>query len=149
MMKIRDSSAWSKPEIAGFLGDSVIPVRLACVTPSGAPLVCSLWYVYADDAIWCATQQSAAVVKYLEKDSRCAFEIAPEQPPYKGVRGQGRASLVQAEGQDVLLRLVDRYLGDRESGFARWLIKRSDTEMAIRISPDWITSWDFAARMNH
>ena len=77
----------------------------------------------------------------------CGFEVAPETPPYSGVRGQGHAELLPGEGIPVLLRLVDRYLGTRETRFARWLIGRGDAEVAIRIRPDWLTSWDFSGRM--
>ena len=48
--KIRSTSAWSGDEIELFLLESSIPARLACLTPSGAPLVCSLWYLYEDGA---------------------------------------------------------------------------------------------------
>ncbi len=144
---IRASSAWSDNEIESFLSDSKIPVRLACLTPSGAPLVCSLWFVYDEGAIWCATQKSARIVACFEQDPRCGFEIAPESPPYCGVRGQSRVSLSNERGPAVLLRLIDRYLGTRDSRFAKWLIDRRDSEVAIRIEPSWITAWDYARRM--
>ena len=144
---IRSGSAWDKQQITQFLRDCIIPVRLACLSASGAPLVCSLWYLYDDDAIWCATQQSASVIKYLEQEPRCGFEVAPEAMPYRGVRGQGTAKLSVAAGEDVLLRLIDRYLGDRDTAFAAWLLKRSASEIAVKIEPDWMTAWDFGRRM--
>jgi hypothetical protein len=147
-MEIRSNSDWSHEEIEAFLGDAVIPVRLACVTRSGAPLVCSLWFVYRDTQIWCATQRTAAIVRHFGKDSRCAFEIAPEQPPYRGIRGQGRVTLSQQQGGPVLETLVERYLGDSRSAFAQWLLARSDNETAIGIAPTWVTAWDYTDRMN-
>jgi hypothetical protein len=68
--------------------------------------------------------------------------------PYRGVRGQGRASLIDEAGMDTLLLLIDRYLGTRESRFARWLIGKAANETAICIAPHWLTSWDFSSRMN-
>jgi nitroimidazol reductase NimA-like FMN-containing flavoprotein (pyridoxamine 5'-phosphate oxidase superfamily) len=144
---IRSNSAWSAAEIESFLLRNEIPVRLACLSGSGAPLLCSVWYLYDDGGIWCATQRGALLVKRLENDPRCAFEIAGDLPPYCGVRGQGRAVLSPADGPAVLLRLIDRYLHGRDSEFARWLMARQDAEVAIRIEPDWLTSWDFSARM--
>ena len=144
---LRANSAWSLDEIARFLSDQRIPVRLACLTPRGGPIVCSLWYLHDDGVLWCATQRGARVAKYLQRHRVCGFEIAPDSPPYRGVRGQGRVTLSSAEGPGVLLRLIDRYLGDRDSDFARWLIERADTEIAIRIDPIWLTSWDFTERM--
>jgi hypothetical protein len=57
------------------------------------------------------------------------------------------AELVPAEGAQRLGELIDRYLGDRDSDLARWLLSRADGEVAIRLRPRWITSWDFSARM--
>jgi len=56
--------------------------------------------------------------------------------------------LDDAAGEAILLRLIDRYLGERDSAFACWLVERAHTEVAIRIQPDWITSWDFSGRMS-
>lgn len=148
MRMIRSTSAWDDHQIDRFLADTVIPIRLACIDRDGEPLICSLWYLYSEGALWCATQQSANLVAFLEAEPRCGFEVAPEAMPYRGVRGQGRVSLSAAQGPDILLRLIDRYLGNRKSSFASWLIARSATEVAIRLEADWMTSWDFSKRMD-
>ena len=147
MSLVRKSSAWDQSTIDAFLRDTVIPVRLACSDTEGVTLICSLWYLYDDGFIWCATQKSAALVRLLEGQQHCGFEIAPESMPYRGVRGQGSVTLMPAEGEVVLLRLIDRYLGKRDTGFAQWLVKRANQEVAIKIEPDWVTSWDFGSRM--
>jgi nitroimidazol reductase NimA-like FMN-containing flavoprotein (pyridoxamine 5'-phosphate oxidase superfamily) len=146
---IRSGSAWSAAEIRRYLAGAEIPVRLACLATGGTPLLCSLWFLVDDGAIWCATPQSARLAVLLERDPRCAFEVAGDRMPYRGVRGQGVARLSRAEGPAVLLRLVDRYLHTRESAFARWLISRQQDEVAIRIDPEWLTAWDFSARMQN
>ena len=148
MSLIRKSSAWDKPTIDAFLRSTVIPVRLACSDAKGVPLICSLWYLYDDQLIWCATQQSAAIIRLLGEQQQCGFEIAPEAMPYRGVRGQAKVTLLPDEGEAVLRRLIDRYLGEPDSDFANWLIKRADAEVAIKIQPDWLTSWDFGNRMS-
>ena len=148
MRMIRSTSAWDDHQIDRFLADTVIPIRLACIDRDGEPLISSLWYLYSEGALWCATQQSANLVAFLEAEPRCGFEVAPEAMPYRGVRGQGRVSLSAAQGPDILLRLIDRYLGNRKSSFASWLIARSATEVAIRLEADWMTSWDFSKRMD-
>ena len=144
---IRSSSAWSAADIQQFLLVTEIPVRLASLSASGAPLLCSLWFLYDQGAIWCATPRSAKVVELLQNDPRCGFEIGGDLMPYRGVRGQGSATLSRADGPEVLLRLIDRYLHSRDSAFARWLMARQNEEVAIRIQPAWLTSWDFSARM--
>lgn len=147
MTRIRSSSVWSLPEIESFLASCVIPVRLACLTSRGEPIVCSLWYLHEDGVLWCATQKTAKVAQYLRDHPLCGFEISTETLPYKGVRGQGEVTLSLERGPYILLQLIDRYLGTRDSDFARWLLARSSGEVAIGIKPAWLTAWDFSARM--
>jgi hypothetical protein len=47
----------------------------------------------------------------------------------------------------VLAELLDRYQGGRATPLARWLLARADREVAVRIEIDWLTAWDYSARM--
>jgi hypothetical protein len=138
---------WSREQIRQHLRGSVIPIRLASRTRSGFPLVLSLWFTFRDGFVWCAVQRNARVAQHLERDPRCAFEVAADDPPYRGVRGQGHAEIRPAEGEAVLRELIDRYLGDASSDLARWLLGRADREVAIRIQPVRFATWDFTRRM--
>ena len=145
---MRSQGPFSSEQIDTYLRETVVPLRLACADPDGHPLVLSLWFLWREGALWCATAPDARVVALLRAEPRCGFEIARDAPPYRGVRGQGRAELVPARGLEILEALVDRYLGTRESRFARWLLARGMVEMAIRIVPSRISSWDFSRRMS-
>jgi nitroimidazol reductase NimA-like FMN-containing flavoprotein (pyridoxamine 5'-phosphate oxidase superfamily) len=135
------------PDVRAYLQAARIPLRLGCATPSGWPIVLSLWYLYQDRRLYCATQQSAKVVHYLEQDARCAFEIASDDPPYCGVRGQARAVLDPQLGPPILKRLLSRYLGGSDNPLAQRLLSRSDSEVAIVIEPLNLFTWNFADRM--
>jgi nitroimidazol reductase NimA-like FMN-containing flavoprotein (pyridoxamine 5'-phosphate oxidase superfamily) len=139
---------WSAEEIGAFLQASVIPLRLGVVRPEGTPLVLSLWFVPQDGALCCATSRDAYVAKLLRREPRCAFEVAADNPPYKGVRGQGRASLHDEQGAEILDRLLDRYAISPTSKLGRMLLARAENETAIQILPHRMTSWDFTARMS-
>lgn len=136
-------------KFAGFLNTIRVPLRLACITPSGWPVVLSLWYLYQEGLLFCATPESAKVVSYLRATPRCAFEIASEAPPYCGIRGQGRVSLLPelALDFDLLPRLLTRYLGDLDNTLSRNLLARRSGETALVIEPVQIYSWDFTSRM--
>lgn len=138
---------WTEPQITAFLADTIIPARIAVLTANGAPLVLSLWFLHRDGAIWCASNRKARVIEWLQKDPRCGFEIASEHPPYRGVRGQGRAELDAPGGAQVLNDLLARYRVPSQSKLGKMLAKESANEVAIRIVPDRMTSWDFSARM--
>ena len=138
---------WNEAQIATFMTESHIPLRLAVLDGAGFPLVMSLWFLYEDGALWCATNAKARVLGYLTSQPRCGFEVAGDMPPYKGVRGKGKASLHPERGAEILKRLLDRYAIDPNSKFAAMLLSKIDQEVAIRIAPDQISSWDFSPRM--
>ncbi|WP_049986630.1 pyridoxamine 5'-phosphate oxidase [Halobellus rufus] len=157
------TGAWSRPELTGFLDAARVPVRLACHTPSGHLWMLSLWYLWTDgdaaasgvDApseatpeLRCATSASADVVRYLRNDPEVAFEVSTNEPPYRGVRGRGTAT-IEPDADKILLRtLFERYLGDTDNGLADFLLDPDREEVRIRIEPERLHSWDFSERMS-
>lgn len=140
------SGPWDQPTVERWLTGARIPVRLAVLAPRG-PLVVSLWFHYEDEALWCATAASAAIVTHLRRDPRVGIEVGPDLPPYRGVRGTGRATIVGERGASVLDALLGRYLDDVNEPLASWLRGRADDEVAIRIDDLRLSSWDFSGRM--
>jgi nitroimidazol reductase NimA-like FMN-containing flavoprotein (pyridoxamine 5'-phosphate oxidase superfamily) len=144
---MRRKGPWSTEQIERFLEESRAPIRLACNGASGHPVLASLWFVPLDDKLWCATPRTARVVSHLSRDPRCAFEVSVESPPYRGVRGQGVATLRKNRGEEILRMLIDRYLGDSTSQLAAFLLARVEHEVAIAIEPQTLVSWDYQERM--
>ena len=138
---------WSTNTIEQYLRDTVVPIRLASMEPGGCPLVLSLWYLYEEGAIWCATQRTAHVVKRLEREPRCGFEIAADRIPYRGIRGRAEATIDLGSGATILTRLVTRYLGGTESQLATRLLARAESEVALRLDTLRVSTWDFTERM--
>jgi nitroimidazol reductase NimA-like FMN-containing flavoprotein (pyridoxamine 5'-phosphate oxidase superfamily) len=130
-----------------FLEQSRIPLRLACVTGQGWPMVVSLWYLYEQQRLYCATQKTAKIIYHLEHNARCAFELAGDHPPYRGLRGQGEIILRPDLGRTILERLVRRYTAGPETPLGKSLMSRSASEIAIEIQPVRIYSWDYTRRM--
>ncbi len=134
-------------KIKNYFEDVRIPIRLTCVTESGWPMVLSLWFVYKDNKLYCATKANAKVVGYIENNQKCAFEIASDLPPYCGVRGYAKAKINEDKGEETLRALINRYLGSEESTLAKTLLSQVDQEVAIELSPVKIFSWNFSKRM--
>ena len=124
-----------------------IPMRLAANTASGFPIVLSLWFLAEGDEILAAVHRDARIAHRLRLDPRCAFEIAPNEPPYFGVRGQATASLESPGAREVLERLLHRYVGTTDSKLGRFLLERADEELVVRLKPEWIGTWDYSERM--
>ncbi len=138
---------WSSDEIVRHLETSLIPLRLAVHDSTGAPWVMSLWFVYEEGSLWCATNARSKLASYLQCQSLCGFEVAADTPPYKGIRGKGTITLVPERGGEILKCLLDRYQIGHGSSLARSLLAKIDQELAIQITPNRISSWDFTARM--
>lgn len=130
-----------------YLREVVIPVRLSCVSESGWPVVLSLWYLYREGRLFCATKETARVVQHLRHEPRCAFEIAADHPPYCGVRGQGIATIDKTLGTETLRELLVRYLGSTETSFGQRLLAQSQNEVAIVIEPLNVFTWNYTKRM--
>ncbi len=130
-----------------FLQKSRIPIRIACQSKTNWPVVISIWYIYRDGLIYCATKRSAKIITHLESSAKCAYEIASDTPPYCGVRGQAIARIDHDLGPAILNELIDRYLGGKNNELAKLLIKNQAEESAIIIKPVNVFSWDFSKRM--
>jgi len=134
-------------EIEKFIPDSKIPIRVAFIKSTGLPAVISLWYVCNDGKIYCATQKTAKIVSYLQKNPACGFEIAADKPPYKGIRGEGTVRVLNETGAYVLDLLIDKYLGQKESTLSKFLRNNSKMEVAIEITPQKVFNYDYSIRM--
>lgn len=133
--------------LAAYLEQTTIPLRLSCISETGWPVVLSLWYLFEEGVLYCATPNHARIVAYVQADPRCSFEVAADQPPYCGVRGRALATIDPARGGEILERLLQRYLGNIENSLAVMLLQRSSAEVAIRLEPQSFHTWDFSSRM--
>ena len=132
-----------------FLEKLNIPIRIACNTTAGWPVVVSLWFLYEDGILYCATQSKAKIVEYLKNEPRCGFEIAEDRPPYCGIRGQATARIDVALGSEILEKLLVRYLGNKDNDLAKKLLAKRESEVAILLEPQQIFTWDFSKRMKN
>ena len=137
----------NKEKSSPMIPDMKIPIRLAFTKPQGIPSVISLWYVCVEEKIYCATQKTAKIVSHIQKNSLCGFEIARDNPPYKGTRGDGIAHIQSEKGNKILEILIKKYLGKKESTLTNFLRKNSKTEVAIEITPRTTFHYDYSKRM--
>ena len=138
---------WSAEMVRAHLDTSVIPLRIGVESGTGWPLVLSVWFVADGFELLGATRPTSALVRCLERQPRCGFEVASDRPPYAGVRGRAHVELDPAAGAQVLDRLLMRYLGSVETPLGERLRATAADEVCFRLQPVSITSWDFRRRM--
>lgn len=147
MDKVRDvTGPWDMPQTEAFLEEMNIPIRVAS-SGSRGPIVQSLWFDFNDGALWCATQASSLLVKRLTANNDIGFEVSGDNAPYRGVRGTGVTSIHPELAGETLHRLIKKYQGDTETDLSRWLLSRLDKEVAVKITPLTLATWDFSGRM--
>ncbi|ELZ79588.1 hypothetical protein C455_08387 [Haloferax larsenii JCM 13917] len=149
MVSLDPSGPWSRERADEFLTQTTIPLRLSCRTPAGDPWMLSLWYEWdiENTELRCATSADADVVRFLRAHDDVAFEVSTNDPPYRGVRGRGTATVEPDPEKTVLRRLIGRYLGDEETPLAKRLLSPDRDEVTIRIRPTKLHTWDYASRM--
>lgn len=147
MLPLKKNAVWTAEQTVEFLTKAKIPMRLACNSPHGYPLICSIWYIFDGEVFWCASQKNSKIIRCLEENSKCGFEISVDQPPYKGVRGQGDVRILTEGVEETLNQLLLRYLDDNENSLASWLMSRVADECLIKLTPRWVNNWDYTERM--
>ena len=146
-MAVTLKGPWNKDQVDRFLKRCQFPLRLACVGDDGFPRVVSVWYGFDGHSLRCVSHRSSQLVSLLQRSGKVGFELAPNEPPYHGVRGQGTARLGTDADGEVLGQLLQRYLGGTESKLGQWLLSRSEDEVLITIEPLRLFSWDYRERM--
>ena len=113
--------------------------QVAAVTPSGVPLLGSLWFVFDDDRFWFSSHASSPLVAAAARDADIAVLVDQFEPPdlirQVRVRGPGR---VEAHSADRVRTIYERYLGgdaDRWPDFFRERVI-DDTWTLWSVSPD-------------
>jgi len=146
MKNLSSKSDWNAARVQAFLEASKIPIRIAAAD-GDYPLICSVWYEYRDGNLCLVSHKASKLAQLLMQQGRCAFEIAPNAPPYCGVRGKAEVTYNPDNAGTTLERMIDRYLGDSNQSLASWLLSRVDDELEFVLSPTWATSWDYGGRM--
>jgi nitroimidazol reductase NimA-like FMN-containing flavoprotein (pyridoxamine 5'-phosphate oxidase superfamily) len=141
------TGVWSETQLEDFLQDSRLPIRIATQREDGSLWIVALWYRYQNGSFECATGATSQLVRFLDRDSKVAFDISTNHPPYRGVRGNGTTTISSDKPKTTLRALIEQYLGDTQSDLAKWLLSDERDEVRIQIHPNQIYSWDYANRM--
>ncbi|CAA0082281.1 Uncharacterised protein [BD1-7 clade bacterium] len=150
-LPLKTSSRWNQQQVEDYLSGSQVPIRVACMTTNetaNVPLVASHWFTYNAGLLYCVIHKQSVFCKHLNANPSVGFEIAGDVMPYKGIRGQGVAHFDPKNTEKLLKAALQKYRVEPQTKLASFLLGRLPEEVAIAITPRWLTSWDFSDRMS-
>jgi PPOX class probable F420-dependent enzyme len=138
----------SKEEVERFLENS-LNLQLATIDEQGDPNIQPVWFYYDKDGekLWINTSKSARKTQNIRKRSTIYFSIDDENPPVRGVKGKGIATII--EDLKTVNPLGDRislkYLGTLDHPIAKMISEDSKKGevVLVEISPKFFSTWDY------
>lgn len=151
-MKIISASS----EIPGMTGEeaerfleSKLNLQLATNDEQCNPNIQPVWFHYDKDVkkLFITTSKSAKKTKNLRNRPNVYFSIDDENPPYKGVKGRGIATIIEdpkrivPKGDKISLK----YLGTIDHPLAKMISDLSEKGevVLVEISPKFFSTWDY------
>jgi PPOX class probable F420-dependent enzyme len=138
----------TREEIEKFL-DNKLNLQLATTDDRGEPNIQPVWFYYDKDGekLLITTSKLARKTQNLRNKPVVYFSIDDENPPYKGVKGKGIATLVEDPDRTVPQgdRISMKYLGTLDHPIAKMISEGSKKgdNVLIEISPKFFSTWDY------
>lgn len=138
----------TRGEIEKFL-DSKLNLQLATTDDQGEPNIQPVWFYYDKDGekLLITTSKLARKTQNLRNKPVVYFSMDDENPPYKGVKGKGIATLVEDPNRTVPQgdRISMKYLGTLDHPIAKMISEGSKNgdNVLIEISPKFFSTWDY------
>ena len=138
----------SKEEVERFL-EKTLNLQLATIDKHGDPNIQPVWFYYDKDGekLWINTSKSARKTQNIRGRSTIYFSIDDENPPVRGVKGKGIATII--EDLETVIPLGERislkYLGTLDHPIAKMISEDSKKGevVLIGISPNFFSTWDY------
>ena len=138
----------TKEEVKKFL-EGKLNLQLATIDEQGYPNIHPVWFYYDKDGekIWINTSKSAKKTQNIRKRPRMYFSIDDENPPVRGVKGRGIATI--KEDSKLVISMGDRislkYLGTLDHPIAKMISEDSKKGevVLVEISPKFFSTWDY------
>jgi PPOX class probable F420-dependent enzyme len=138
----------TKDEAEKFL-ESKLTLQLATTDEKGEPNIQPVWFYYDKDEgkLLIITSKVAKKTQNLRNRPTIYFSIDDANPPYKGVKGKGNATIVEDPNRIVpqAEKISIKYLGTLDHPAAKEMADRSKNGegILVEISPKFFSTWDF------
>ena len=154
-MKIFDATSgipgMTREEAERFL-ESKLNLHIASIDEKGEPNIQPVWFFYDKDQgkLLITTSKLAKKTQNLRNRPIIYFSIDDESLPYKGVKGKGKATIIEDPNRIVpqANKISMKYLGTLDHPAAKEMADRSKKGegVLVEISPKFFSTWDFGKR---
>ena len=138
----------TKEEAEKFL-EGKLNLQLATIDEQGDPNIQPVWFYYNKDGekLWINTSKFAKKTQNILKRSTIYFSIDDENPPVRGVKGKGIATIIDDLKKVVPLgdKISLKYLGTLDHPIAKMISEDSKKGgvVLVEISPKFFSTWDY------
>ena len=138
----------TRDEAEKFL-ESKLTLQLATTDEKGEPNIQPVWFYYDKDEgkLLIITSKVAKKSQNLRNRPTIYFSIDDANPPYKGVKGKGNATIVEDPNRIVpqAEKISIKYLGTLDHPAAKEMADRSmnGEGILVEISPKFFSTSDF------
>jgi PPOX class probable F420-dependent enzyme len=138
----------TREEAERFL-ESKLNLQIASIDEKGEPNIQPVWFFYDKDQgkLLITTSKLAKKTQNLRNRPIIYFSIDDENLPYKGVKGKGKATIIEDPNRIVPQadKISMKYLGTLDHPAAKEMADRSKKGegVLVEISPKFFSTWDF------
>ena len=138
----------TRDEAEKFL-ESKLTLQLATTDEKGEPNIQPVWFYHDKDEgkLLIITSKVAKKTQNLRNRPTIYFSIDDANPPYKGVKGKGNATIIEDPNRIVpqAEKISIKYLGTLDHPAAKEMADRSKNGegILVEISPKFFSTWDF------
>src|SRR5919109_4839954 len=133
-----------------LLESSKLNLQIATIDEKGDPNIQPVWFYYDKDAekLLILTSKSAKKTQNLQNRPTIYFSIDDENPPYKGVKGKGVATIIEDPNRIVPKadKISIKYLGTLDHPVAKMITDdaKKGVVVLVEISPKFFSTWDYS-----
>jgi nitroimidazol reductase NimA-like FMN-containing flavoprotein (pyridoxamine 5'-phosphate oxidase superfamily) len=137
----------SDAELAEFLDQPGILVRIGTVDDDGVPRVVPTWFIHRDGEILFTPREASVFLENLRRDPRVGLSIDEEPLPYRKVTVQGEARMVHDVGDDDAWRdlyreIAYRYVPrEQADDYVDNTIDQPRALLAVPLAGSRVTTW--------
>ena len=145
--------AMTGEEAETFL-ESRLNLQVATIDEKGEPNIQPVWFYYDKDEgkLLILTSKSSKKTQNLTNRPTIYFSVDDENPPYKGVKGKGNATIVEDPNRILAQaeKISMKYLGTLDHPVAKEMADRSKNGegVLVEITPKFFSTWDFGKRQS-